>query len=72
MTKVSREILDEVQEILDVRIPQNLHPVFTSLVEIIAKLVGSDEGILETVISLEMRVKKLEAKIIENELQNRK
>ena len=66
------EILDHIQKVLDVPVDYKLHPLLTELVELIVKLVGSDEGILETVIALEMRIKKLESKIIENELQNRR
>ncbi len=71
MTKVSKEILHHIQQMLDIPVYHRLHPLLKELVELLAKLVGSDEGIIETVIALEMRIKKLESKIIENELQNR-
>jgi hypothetical protein len=75
MTKVSKEIMDEVQEILHREIPKNLHPVFATLVRIIVMLVGSDDGMIETIVALETRIAKLEvkhAKLERNELQNRK
>ncbi len=62
MTKVSEQILQHVQEILDVEIPKNLHPVVEKIVRIIAMQVGSNEAIVESLKDLDFRVTRLEMK----------
>jgi hypothetical protein len=59
MTKVSKSILQDIQKILDVPIPKEMHPAFAALVDAIAKLVGSNEGILEALTDLQVEVERL-------------
>jgi hypothetical protein len=67
MTKVSEQILEHIQEILDIKIPKDLHPLVEKIVRILAMQVGSDEAVTQILTDLEFRVKRLEMK---NELSN--
>jgi hypothetical protein len=62
MTKVSEQILEHIQEILDKEIPKNLHPVFEKIVHIFAMQVGSDEAVVQSLKDLDFRVTQLEMK----------
>jgi hypothetical protein len=59
MTEVSESILRDLERIGDIPISNQMRLVISILIEVIAKLVGSDEAIIETLIALECDVKGL-------------
>ncbi len=62
MTKVSEQILQHIQEILDVEIPKNLHPVVEKIVRIFAIQVGNDEAVVQCLKDLNLRLTQIETK----------